>query len=66
MSFYFYGIYIHTDCDDKEVERAMFKAVSFFRGFNDCYRYEAWENDLEDFFSYFFLTSEKKMSLCQT
>ena len=60
MGFYFCGKYMDTDCDDKYVERAMFEAVLLFRGFDDHYRYEAWESDLEDFFSYFSLTTEKK------
>ena len=38
----------------------MFEAVPLFRGFNDCYEYEVWENDLEDIFSYFFLTTDEK------
>ena len=30
MSFYFCGIYIHTDGDDKKVERDMYAAISYF------------------------------------
>ena len=57
MGFYFCGIYKY--CDDKYVEWAMFEAVSLFWGFDDHYGYEAWESDLEDFFSYFSLTTEE-------
>ena len=63
MSFYFYGKYINTDCENKYVERALFEAIPFFWGFNNRYGYEALENDLKYFFSYFSLTF---LSLCQT
>ena len=31
MTFYFYGKCIYTNYDDKEVERSMFAAFSYFR-----------------------------------
>ena len=66
MSFCFCGKYINTDCDDKYVEHVTFEVVPFFWGFDDRYGYEAWESDLKELFSYFSLTTEKKMPLCQT
>jgi len=42
------------------VERVMFEVVSLFWDFDDHYEYEAWESDLEYFFSYFSLTIEEK------
>ena len=63
MGFFFCGKYINTDCEDKYVERAMIGSISFFRGFNDHYGYEAWKNDLKDFFSYFFMTTEKNVAI---
>ena len=60
MSFYFCGRYINTDCDDKYLERAMFEAIPLFRDFDHRYGYEAWKNGLEDFFNYFYLTTEEK------
>jgi len=53
-------IYIYTDCDDKEVERDMYAAVPYFQGSYNRYRYEYWESQLEDFFSYFELITEEK------
>ena len=41
----------------------MFEDVQFFRSFNDRHEYKAWESDLEDFFSYFFLTTEKNVAM---
>ena len=38
----------------------MFEFVSFFRGFDDRYEYEAWKINFEGFFSYFSLTTEGK------
>ena len=58
MGFYFCGRY--TDCDDKEVERDMFAAVSYFRGSYNRYGYEYQESQLRNFFSYFELTIKEK------
>ena len=58
MKFYFYEKYINTEADDKEVEWDMYADLSYFRGSNDQYGYEKWENNLKDFFSYFILTSQ--------
>ena len=33
MGFYFCGKYIYTDGDEKEVERDMYAALPYFRGF---------------------------------
>jgi len=43
----------------------MFTAVLHFLGSNDLYRYEERQNQLEKFFSYFFLTSEQKYRYVQ-
>ena len=51
---------IYTDGDDKKVERDMYAAVPYFPGSCDNYGYEYWENQLENFFSYFELTTEEK------
>jgi len=40
----------------KEVKRDMYAALLYFQGSNDYDVYEKWENHLEDFFIYFFLT----------
>jgi len=40
MGFYFCGKYICTDGDDKEVERDMYAAISYFWDFNDRCGYE--------------------------
>ena len=42
---------IYTD-GDEEVERDMYAALPYFRGFNDHDGYEKWENQLEYFFKY--------------
>ena len=60
MGFCLCDKYINTDYDDKYVERAMFEIIPLFKDFNDRYGYEAWKIDLEDFFSYFSMTTEKK------
>jgi len=60
MGFYFRGRYINIDADNKKVERDMYAAIPYFWGSNDHIGYEKWEFDLEEFFSYFILTSEKK------
>ena len=52
MSFYFCSRYIHTDGDEKKVEWAIF----YFRSSHD---------HLEEFFSYFSLTSEQKCRYVQ-
>jgi len=46
----------YTKGDKKEMERDMYAAIPFFNHFG----YEKWENDLEEFFSHFVLTSEQK------
>jgi len=51
---------IYTDCDNKKVEWDMYAAISYFRDSYDHYRYKYWESQLEDFFSYFELTTEEK------
>ena len=53
MDFYFCGKFIHTNGDEKEVERDMYAALPYFQSSNDHYGYEKWENNLKDFFSYF-------------
>ena len=65
MGFYFYGKYIYTYDDEKEVERDMYAALPYFRGSNDHDGYEKWENQLEDCFRYFFLTHEQKCHYAQ-
>ena len=65
MAFYFCGRYINIDGDEKEVERDMFTIVMHFWSSSDRYGYEEWENHLEDFFSYFSLTSEQKYQHAQ-
>ena len=55
MSFYFYGKYIYTEGDEKEVEWDMYVTIPYFRDSHDGY--EKWENNLEELFSYFILTS---------
>jgi len=40
MNFYFCGKYIYTDGDEKEVERDMYAALSYFRDYDDQYGYE--------------------------
>ena len=59
MAFYFCGRYINIDADEREVKHDMFTTVPHFWGSSDRYGYE-WKNHLEDFFSYFSLTSEQK------
>ena len=61
MGLYLYGSYINTDADEKEVEHDMYTIVSHFWGSHDRYGYKEWENHLEEFFSYFSLTSEQKI-----
>ena len=58
MDFYFCGKYIHTDGDENEVEWDMYVAILCFWGSYDRYGNEKWKNYLEEFFSYFSLTSE--------
>ena len=41
MNFYFYGKYINTEADDKEVKRDMYAALPRFRGSDDQYGYES-------------------------
>jgi len=53
MSFYICGKYIYTDGDEKEVERDIYAALSYFRGSNDHIGYEEWESSLKVFFNYF-------------
>jgi len=65
MEFYFCERYINIDADDKKVERDTYAAISYFRGSNDHYRYENWENYLKIFFSYFSLTSKQKCHYTQ-
>jgi len=43
----------------------MYAALSYFQGFKDHNGYEKWENQLEDFFRYFFLTPEQKYHYAQ-
>jgi len=43
---------MHTDGGEKEVERDMYAAFLCFRGSDDHYGYEKWENNLEEFFSF--------------
>ena len=50
----------YTYGDKKEVERDMYAAILCFRGSDDHYGYEKWENNLEVLFSYFVLISEQK------
>ena len=38
----------------------MYDAVPIFQGSYDLYGYEAWESNIESFFSYFALTSEQR------
>jgi len=64
MTFYFCGRYTNIDAE-KKVEWDMFMVVPHFWGSSDHYRYEEWENHLEDFFSYFSLTSEQKYQYAQ-
>ena len=65
MGFYFCGKYIYTDGDEKEVERDMYAALPYFRGFYDQDGYEKWENHLENFFRYFSLTPAQKCHYAQ-
>jgi len=65
MGFYFCDRYINIDADDKDVERNMYAAILNFWGSNDHIGYENWENDLEEFFNYFILTSEQKYHYAQ-
>ena len=65
MGFYFCGRYINIDAEDKEVERDMYATLPYFQGSNDHDGYEKWENHLEDFFSYFFLTPEQNCRYAQ-
>ena len=37
----------------------MYAAIPYFQSSNDHIEYEKWKNDLEEFFSYFILTSEQ-------
>ena len=46
MSFFTFVVDIHTDNDDKEVERYMYASVLYFRGSYDRYGYEYWENQI--------------------
>ena len=55
----------YTDGDVKEAERDMYAGFSYFRGFYDQDGYEKWENHLEDFFRYFFLTLAHKCHYAQ-
>ena len=64
MGFCFHGKYICIDGDDNEIERYMYAAIPYFWSFNDRYGYKDWESQLEDFFSYFSLTTGEK--LCPT
>jgi len=43
----------------------MYATIPYFLGSNDHIGYEKWENDLEEFFSYFILTSEQKYRYAQ-
>jgi len=63
--FYFCGRYIHTDGDEKDVERDIYAALLYFWGSDDRDGYEKWESNLEVFFSYFILTSEQKYHYAQ-
>ena len=65
MDFYFCSRYINTDVDDKDVERDMYAVISYFRGSNDHIGYEKWENDFEEIFSYFIMTSEQQYHYAQ-
>ena len=65
MKIYFCEKYINTEADDKKVERDMYATLTCFQGFDDQYGYEKWESNLEDFFSYFILTSEQKYRYAQ-
>jgi len=65
MGFYFYGRYINTDANDKKVEHDMYAAIMYFQSSNDYTGYEKWENDFEEFFNYFVLTSEQKYHYAQ-
>ena len=40
MDFYFCGKFIHTDGDEKEVERDMYAALPYFQSSNDHNGYE--------------------------
>ena len=60
MRFYFCGKYIYTDGNEKEVERDMYAALSYFRGFYNQNGYKKWENHFEDFFGYFSFTPDQK------
>ena len=57
MSFYFCGRYIRTKGYLKQAENDMYDVPIFLDSY-DLYGYEAWESNLESFFSYFALTSE--------
>ena len=63
IGFYFWGKYIYTDGDEKEVERDMYAALPYFQDSHDGY--ENWENNLEEVFNYFSLTSEQKYHYIQ-
>ena len=65
MDFYFCGRYIYTNGDNKEVERDMYAAISYFRGSNDHNGYEKQKDHLEYFFSYFFSTPKQKYYYAQ-
>jgi len=65
MKFYFFEKYINIEADDKKVERDMYATLPCFRGSDDQYGYEKWESNLEDFFSYFILTSKQKCRYAQ-
>ena len=43
----------------------MHAAIPYFWSSSDHIGYENWENDLEEFFSYFVLTSEQKYHYTQ-
>ena len=65
MRFCFCGKYIYTDGDEKEIERDMYAALSYFRSFYDQDGYEKWKNHLEDFFRHFSLTPAQKCHYAQ-
>jgi len=58
MDFYFCVKYIYTGGDEKEMERDMYAALSYFR--ESHVAYEKWKNNLEEIFSYLALKSEPK------
>jgi len=65
MRFYFCDKYIYTDGDEKEIERDMYAALSYFWSFYHQHGYEKWENHLENFFKYFSLTPVQKCYYAQ-